>query len=123
MERRIRKTSTIDGYINEFPHEIQYTLKKLRNTVKESAPGSEEIISYGMPAFKIHGKILVYFAVSKNHIGFYALPSAIIKFKKELSSYSTSKGTIRFPLDEPIPYVLIRKIVEYRVQENLQKKK
>ncbi len=113
---------TVEGYISSFPEDIQEKLQKIRETIKQAAPDSEELISYNMPAYKFHGT-LVYFAVHTKHIGFYPFPSAIASFKKEASVYETSKGSIRFPLDKPIPYRLIRKIVQYRVNENMKKKK
>jgi uncharacterized protein YdhG (YjbR/CyaY superfamily) len=113
---------TIDEYIQTFPENIQAILEKMRQTIRKTAPESAETISYGMPAFKLHS-ILVYFAAAKNHIGFYPTASPIVAFKKELSSYKTSKGAIQFPLDRPIPYDLVEKIVKFRVKENSAKKK
>ncbi len=113
----IRKQSkNIDEYISGFPKNIQDILEKLRQVVKESAPDAQETISYGMPAFK-QKSVLVYFAAFKNHIGFYPTPSAIEAFKEDLSPYETSKGASRFPLDKPIPYDLVKKIVKFRVNE------
>ena len=91
----------------------------MRQTIREAAPEAEEVISYQMPAFKLNG-ILVWFAAFKKHVGFYPKVSAIEVFKKELSGYQVSKGTIRFPLDKPIPFDLVRKIVKYRIKENLK---
>ena len=113
---------TIDEYIATFPENIQSILQELRQTIKDAAPQAEEVISYQMPAFKLNG-ILVYFAAFKNHISFFPTASAIEAFKEELSDYETSKGTVRFPLDKPIPLDLVRKMVCYRVSENLNKKK
>jgi uncharacterized protein YdhG (YjbR/CyaY superfamily) len=113
---------TIDEYIAAFPKNIQSILEELRQAIKESAPEAEETISYQMPAFKLNG-ILVWFAAHKNHIGFYPKTSAIETFKQELSDYEISKGTIRFPLDKPIPLDLVKKIVKYRVKENSGTKK
>ena len=95
-------------------------LEDLRQTIRKAAPKAEEVISYQMPAFKFHG-MLVYFAGFKNHIGFYPTSSAIKAFNKELSAYAGAKGTVRFPLDKPIPVGLITKIVKHRVKENLAK--
>ncbi|MFL0246111.1 iron chaperone [Candidatus Clostridium stratigraminis] len=117
MEQPICKT--IDEYISLFPHEIQEKLKNIRKVIKEAAPGAEEVISYQMPAFKFHG-ILVYFAVFKKHIGFYPTSSGITAFKDELSKYKGGKGSVQFPLDEPIPYELISRIVKFRVNENMK---
>ena len=115
------KTFTdIDSYIAEQAAEVRERLEKIRQVVKTSAPKAEEVISYGMPAFKYHG-MLVYFAAFKNHIGFYALPSGNDAFQKELSVYKQGKGSIQFPLDKPIPLTLIKKIVKFRVKENLEK--
>ena len=110
---------SIDEYINTFPIEIQKILESLRKIIKKAAPKAEETISYKIPTFKLNGN-LVHFAAFKNHIGFYPTPSGIEKFKKELSVYETSKGTIRFPLDQPVPFDLVKKIVEFRVRENLK---
>jgi len=113
------KPNTIDEYIASFPKEIQKELELIRKTIKHAAPDAEEAISYGMPTFKLNGN-LVYFAAFKNHIGFYALPKSNETFKQELSIYKTGKGSIQFPLDKPLPVDLITKIVEFRVQENLE---
>jgi uncharacterized protein YdhG (YjbR/CyaY superfamily) len=110
----------IDSYISEQAVDVRDRLEQIRQVVKTSAPKAEEVISYGMPAFKYHG-ILVYFAAFKNHIGFYALPSGNDAFQKELSAYKQGKGSIQFPLDKPIPLTLIKKIVKFRVKENIEK--
>lgn len=110
----------IDSYIAEQPIEVRERLEQIRHTIQSSAPKAEEVISYGMPAFKFHG-MLVYFAAFKNHIGFYALPSGNAAFQKELSVYKQGKGSIQFPLDEKLPLALIKKIVKFRVKENLEK--
>lgn len=111
---------TVDEYISSFSGEVKANLVQIRETIKAAAPAAEEKISYGMPAYKLKG-VLVYFAAWKSHIGFYPSTSGIEKFKKELSSYQISKGTIQFPLDKPLPLELIAKIVQYRVNENLKK--
>ena len=113
---------TVDEYIATFPRHVQNTLEELRQAIRESAPEAEEVISYQMPAFKLNG-ILVWFAAFKNHIGFYPKTSAIEAFKEEMSGYEISKGTIRFPLNKPVPFGLVKKIVRYRVKENVGKKK
>ena len=113
---------TIDEYIKMFPADIQIILEQIRQIIRKAAPEAEEVISYQMPAFKQNG-ILVYFAAHKNHIGFYPTSSGIEAFKKELSCYKGSKGAVQFPLDEPIPFDLVEKIVTFRVKENLAKKK
>jgi len=110
----------IDEYISSQPEKVKAILEKLRQTIRKAAPEAEEVISYQMPAFKYHG-MLVYFAAWKNHIGFYPVSSGIKAFNKELSAYEKSKGTIKFPIDKPIPYNLISKIVKFRVKENLAK--
>lgn len=112
----------IDEYIAGFPQDVQEILEKTRATIRAAAPEAKEKISYGMPAFTLHGN-LVYFAAFKSHIGFYPIPSGIEQFKKELSVYKQGKGSIQFPLDEPIPYELIGRIVKFRAQENLEKAK
>ena len=116
-----KRFETIDEYIATFPRNAQDILEELRQTIRNSVPDAKEAISYQIPTFRLNGN-LVHFAAFKNHIGFYPTPSTIAHFKKELSSYEASKGTIRFPINEPIPFDLIRKIVKYRVKENLGKK-
>jgi uncharacterized protein YdhG (YjbR/CyaY superfamily) len=113
---------TIDEYIATFPKNVQRILEELRQAIRDSAPEAEEAISYQMPTFKLNGN-LVYFAAFKNHIGFYPTSSGIEAFKEELSDYEVSKGTVRFPMDKPIPFDLVRKMVSYRVKENLDRKK
>lgn len=110
----------IEKYIRSFPEDVQKIMYKIRAIVKEKAPEATESISYGMPAFKLHGKPLVYFAGFKNHIGFYAIPSAHAKFEKELSIYKNGKGSVQFPINKPIPYDLIAQITEFRVHVNEQ---
>jgi len=110
--------TTIDEYIQTFPEDIQKILEKIRKTIREVAPEAEETISYQMPAFTFNGKNLVYFAAWKHHIGFYATPSGNEAFRKELEPYKGAKGSIQFPIDEPIPYDLVRKIVLFRMKEN-----
>jgi uncharacterized protein YdhG (YjbR/CyaY superfamily) len=112
----------IDEYIATFPKNVQSILEELRQAIRESAPKAEEAISYQMPTFKLNGN-LVYFAAFKSHIGFYPTSSPIEAFKEELSEHEVSKGTVRFPLNKPIPFDLVKKIVRYRVEENLAKKK
>lgn len=113
---------TIDEYIADFPEDVQAILQKIRTTIRKAAPDAEEAIKYQIPTFTLNGN-LVHFAAFKNHIGFYPTPSAIGKFKKELSKYEGAKGSVRFPLDQPIPYPLIRDIVKFRVAENASKGK
>ena len=114
---------TIDEYIKIFPQDVQSILERMRQTIRKAAPEAVESISYQMPTFKLNGKNLVYFAGYKNHIGFYPVPSGIRAFKKELSQYKTGKGSVQFPIDKPVPYDLVKKIVMFRVKENMKKKK
>lgn len=118
------KTSyrNIDEYIGTFPQEVQEKLQNVRQTIHEAAPEAEEAISYQMPTFKLNGN-LVHFAGYEHHIGFYPVPTGMEAFKKELSQYKTGKGSVQFPLDQPLPLDLIRRIVEFRVKENLAIKK
>ena len=118
--KKQQNINTVDDYIASRPSDIQGILLELRNTVKKAAPKAEEKISYQMPAFFQKG-ILVYFAAQKNHIGFYPTSSGIEAFKEELSEYGLSKGTVRFPLDKPLPLNLISQIVKFKVMENLDK--
>lgn len=119
--RRIQ-ANTIDEYIDAFPGDVQEKLHRIRDTIRKAAPEAREGISYGIPTFKHHGN-LVHFAGYENHIGFYPASSGISAFKKELTRYVTSKGTIRLPLDEPLPLALIRKIVKFRVKDNTERGK
>ncbi len=107
----------VDQYINEFPKEIRKYLTQIRRTIQKAAPGAEECIKYAMPSYVLHGN-LIHFAAFKNHIGFYPVPSGIEAFKKELSVYKGAKGSVQFPLDQPMPLDLIRRIVLFRVKEN-----
>jgi uncharacterized protein YdhG (YjbR/CyaY superfamily) len=112
---------TIDEYIKGFPPYVQAILHKIRQTIRKAAPTATEAISYRMPTFKLNGN-LVHFAAHTNHIGFYPTPAAIEAFKKELSPYPSSKGAVQFPLNQPIPYGLIKKIVSFRAREASLKK-
>ncbi|MDQ5890108.1 MAG: hypothetical protein QG609_601 [Patescibacteria group bacterium] len=114
------KAKTINQYIKLFPKETREKLNELRLAIKKSAPQAQEKISYQMPTFYLHGN-LVHFAGYKNHIGFYPTPSGIKAFQKELAKYKGAKGSVQFPLTEKLPLVLIKKIVKYRVKENLAK--
>jgi uncharacterized protein YdhG (YjbR/CyaY superfamily) len=116
----MKKPANVDEYISSFPSSTQKILRQVRATVKKAAPGAEETISYGMPAYRLNG-ILVYFAGYEHHIGFYALPSGNLAFKKELSKYKMGKGSIQFPINEPMPLKLITDIVKFRVSENKKK--
>lgn len=112
----------IDAYIQNYPDDVQKVLEKIRAVIKKAAPDAKETIKYGIPTFTLAGN-LVHFGAYKNHIGFYPAPSGIEEFKEALSIYQSGKGTIQFPLDQPIPFDLIRDVVLFRVQENLNKKK
>ncbi len=113
--------NSVDEYISKFTPEVQEILHELRKVIKEAAPEANEKISYQMPAFELNG-ILVYFAACKNHIGFYPTASGINAFKAELAGYKVTKGSIHFPMDKPLPTELIRKVVQYRIDENKNKK-
>ena len=111
---------TIDEYIAGFPQDIQEILEKVRVTIRKAAPDAQEAIKYQMPTFTLKGN-LVHFGAFKKHIGFYPVPTGIEQFKDELSVYEGGKGSVQFPLDQPIPYDLIGRIVEFRVKENLER--
>jgi uncharacterized protein YdhG (YjbR/CyaY superfamily) len=117
-----KKPENIDEYIGAFPNDVQEILEKIRATIQKAAPDATEKISYSMPAFEQNG-IVVYFAAYKNHIGLYALPSGHESFKEELSKYKSGKGSVQFPLDQPMPFELITRIVKFRVKENIEKAK
>ena len=109
--------ATIDAYIAAFPDDVQAILQQIRRIVHDAAPEATEAIAYGMPTFKLHGN-LVHFAAFARHIGFYPVPSGIEAFQEELAAYKQGKGSVQFPLNRPMPYDLIRRIVEFRVREN-----
>ena len=115
------KPKSTDEYISSFPKETQILLQEVRKTIKNVAPEANESISYGMPAYKLDGKALVYFAGYKNHIGFYATPTGHAEFTEELAKYKQGKGSVQFPINEPMPLDLITKIVKFRVSEVLKK--
>jgi uncharacterized protein YdhG (YjbR/CyaY superfamily) len=114
------KPKSTDEYISNFPKEIQIVLQEVRKTIKNVAPKANESISYGMPAYKFNGKVLVYYAGYKNHIGFYATPTRHAEFTEELAKYKQGKGSVQFPINEPMPLDLITKIVKFRVFESLK---
>lgn len=120
MEPDQTAPQTIDEYIAGFPPDVQAILQKIRAIIRNAAPGAEEAIKYQLPTFILNGN-LVHFGAFKKHIGFYPTPTGTEKFKKELSVYQGAKGSVRFPLDKPIPYDLISQIVEFRVRESLEK--
>lgn len=111
----------IDEYIASFPKDVQQKLEKIRETVRQAAPEAIESISYGMPAYKVYGKPLAYFAAFSKHIGFYATPSGHTQFSEELSKYKQGKGSVQFPLNQPIPLDLISRMIKFRVEENSKK--
>jgi uncharacterized protein YdhG (YjbR/CyaY superfamily) len=122
METKKLAAKTIDDHIHTFAPETQAILEKVRQTIKSVAPQATEAISYGIPTFRLNGN-LVHFAGYAHHVGFYPGSEAIEVFREEIKGYKTSRGTIQFPLDKPIPYDLIKKITEFRVKQSLQKKK
>ncbi len=117
MKAEAASPNSIDAYIAGFPKDIQVILAKIRGIVREAAPEAQEAIKYQIPTFVLNGN-LVHFAAFQNHIGFYPTPSGIEQFKDALSAYRSAKGSVQFPLDSPIPYTLIKKIVKFRVNEN-----
>nr|WP_226673662.1 DUF1801 domain-containing protein [Rossellomorea aquimaris] len=112
--------TTVDEYISQFPVNVQERLQSLRKVIRETVPDAQEKISYQMPTFALHGN-LVHFAAYKNHIGFYPTPSGINAFKDKMTEYKTSKATVQFPIDKPMPLELIQEIVKFRVAENKEK--
>ena len=122
MDSQKNGFNSVDEYIAAFPVDIQKILEEIRAVIKAAAPQAQEKISYQMPTFFLNGN-LVHFAVFKNHIGFYPTPSGIEAFQKELSIYKGAKGSVQFPLDQPLPLKLISKIVKFRVAENIKKLK
>jgi len=114
---RTAPAKNVDEYISTFPKETAKLLQQVRSTVSKAAPKAEETISYGMPAFRYKGKIIVYFAAYKNHVGLYATPAAHTAFEKELSVYKQGKGSVQFPIDQPMPLDLIKRIVKFKVTQ------
>jgi uncharacterized protein YdhG (YjbR/CyaY superfamily) len=113
--------ATIDEYIAGFPAETQAALEEMRALIAASAPGATETISYAIPTFDLNGRHLVHFAGYAKHVGFYPIPSAMTAFAEELAPYKSGKGSAQFPLGRPLPADLIRRIVEFRVAENLKR--
>ena len=122
MDSQKNGFNSVDEYIAAFPVDIQKILEEIRAVIKAAAPQAQEKISYQMPTFFLNGN-LVHFAAFKNHIGFYPTPSGIEAFQKELSVYDGAKGSVQFPIDEPMPLKLISRIVKFRVAENKKKAK
>ena len=119
MKRAVAKD--IDAYIAGFPDDVQAKLQEIREVIRNASPRAEEGISYGIPVFKLHGQ-LVYFAGFRKHISVYPAPRGAPEFRKELAQYKGGKGTIQFPLDDPIPLDLIRRIVKFRIKESIKRK-
>ena len=117
--KKATPAKTIDGYISAFPKNVQDILEEIRQTIKKAAPAAQETISYSIPAFKLKGNYLAYFAAFKKHIGLY--PPTPKAFRKEASSYEGPKGNLKFPIDKPIPLDLVKRIVEYKVKAILGK--
>lgn len=115
----IKKILTVDDYISAQPKPVQEILNELRSFIKELLPNAEEKISYGMPTYKMK-KNLVHFAAYEHHIGFYPTPSGIASFQAKLARFKQGKGSVQFPIDQPMPYPLIKEIVEFRLREDLQ---
>ena len=120
MEKK--RFKTVDEYFEALPENAVANTTELREAIRQAAPQAEEVISYNMPLFKFHGR-LVYFAAHKEHIGFYPFTSAMREFRHKLGKYKTSTGTIQFPFAKKIPVVLVKSIVKFRVKENLEKEK
>jgi uncharacterized protein YdhG (YjbR/CyaY superfamily) len=117
------QVATIEEYIAAFPPEVREKLMSIRAVIRKAAPDAEEAIRYGIPTFRQNGSNLVHFAAFKNHLSFFPTASGVEAFRNELSFYSLSKGTIQFPLDGPVPYDLVERIVRFRVEETCRKKK
>jgi uncharacterized protein YdhG (YjbR/CyaY superfamily) len=111
----------IDEYIAGFPEDVRAVLQQVRSTIRRAAPEAEETISYAIPTFKLAGKYLIYFAGHTKHVGLYPVPAADGELGEEIASYQAGKGTLRFPLDRPIPFDLITKVVQLRARENLER--
>ena len=114
---KANKPANIDAYLASFPSDVRNILEQIRVTIKKAAPDAAEVISYSMPAFKYKGRVIIYFAGYKNHIGLYATPSGHAAFAKELSIYKQGKGSVQFPLDKPVPLDLISRIVKFKVKQ------
>ncbi len=119
---KMKTFKTVDAYIADYPKDVQARLKKMRQTIRKTARGSVESVSYGMVGYKLDGRPLVYFGGFKNHIGFFAMPPARLAFKKDLAKYAGGKSAIQFQHDEPLPLKLVEKLVKFRMKENLKKK-
>ena len=113
--------TTVDAYIAAFPPEVQAILHQIRQVIHETLPGLEETISYGMPTFTLNGKYLVYIAAHKKHIGLYPAPTGVEEFQEAVALYGGGKGTLKFPLDKPMPFDLIRRVARFRAKEQAEK--
>jgi len=109
--------ANIDDYIRSFPEDVQTILEEVRRTIRRAAPTADETISYGIPTFAIHGKAVVHFAAWQHHIGLYPVPTADAAFEREIAAYRAGKGTLRFPLQQPIPYGLIERLVKLLIEQ------
>ena len=114
-----KQFENIDEFIGSFPPDVRRILEKMRKTIHKAAPEAEEAMRYGIPTFRLNDENLVHFSAFAKHIGFYPNPSAIVAFKKELSAYKGAKGSVQFPLNKPIPFDLVKRIVKFRVKESL----
>ena len=123
MAEAKKRFETVDEYIASFPADVQDRLQAIRATIREEAPRAEEVISYQIPAFKLDGKYVLYVAAWKDHVGLYPIPSGSDAFREELAPYVASKGTVKLPFGEPLPLPLIRKLVRYSVEENVERRK
>ena len=121
MRGNQRVAQNIDEYIAGFPIEVRVKLEKIRATIRKAAPQAEEVISYQIPAFRFVGRPFIYFAAYKNHLSVYPAPRGVAEFAEELAGYEGGKGTVQFPLDQPVPYDLIRRIAKFRVKEYQEK--
>lgn len=115
--------SNVDEYIAGFDSELHSRLEQMRTIVREAAPSAEESIAYGMPAYKLRGKPLVYFGGYLNHIGFYATPNGHEAFKAEFAKYKQGKGSVQFSLDQPLPVDLVKRVVTYRIEQIMNRNK
>ncbi len=118
MTEKPAPASSIDAYISGFPPEVQAILEKIRAMIKSAAPQAEETISYQIPTFLLNGRYLIYFAAYKKHVSLYPAPHGVPEFNEALARYGAGKGTLKFPFDQPIPYDLIERVIQYRLREN-----
>ncbi len=122
MKAQVQPPQTVEEYIDSFPPDVVKLLRQIRGIIKKAAPEATENISYGMPAYKLNKRPLVYYGAFKEHIGFYATPTGPAEFADELSKYKQGKGSVQFPFDQPLPLDLVKRIDEFRVEENQAKK-